>query len=99
MQPELVDALLFVAVAGLFLLFARDWSVRVAGGVLLLPRLLAAPLSQGEAVIFGSVTAAAVSLLIYRKSYGAEEARAGAPAAPEPAEPDDVSEPAPCVAG
>lgn len=96
-DPEVRSALLVVAVAGLFLLFARDWTVRVAGVALMLPRLLAAPLTVGELLMFGSGVAAAVSRVVYGWSFGAAEAEGVSPE-PDAADPDDVSEPATCVA-
>lgn len=94
--PELVTVFLFAAVAGLFLLFARDWTVRVAGALLLVPRALAAPLTDGELIIAGCAIAAAAAHVVYGWSYGPRP-----PAAtedPDAPEPDDTSEPAVCVA-
>lgn len=96
--PGLVTALLFVAVGGLFLLFARDWTVRLAGALLLVPRALAAPLTDGELIIGGCAIAAAAAHVVYGWSYGP---RAPAEAVDEGADPpdaDDTSEPAVCVA-
>ncbi|MBP3958653.1 hypothetical protein J8F10_25685 [Gemmata sp. G18] len=96
--PEFVDVLLFIAVAGLFLLFARDWTVRLAGVVLMLPRLLVAPLTLGEVLLFGCTVVAAISRVVYGWSFGPSEPEREAPEAPDVPEPDDVSEPAVCVA-
>ena len=96
--PELTNVLLFVAVAGLFMLFARDWTVRVAGVVLMLPRLVAAPLTLGEVLMFGSGVAAAISHVVYGWSFGTPEPAAEVSEAADPPDADDVSEPAACVA-
>ena len=95
--PEFKNVLLVVAVAGVFLLFARDWTVRVLGFVLMLPRLVAAPLTVGEILMFGSGVAAAVSRVVYGWSFGPGEVEEAAPE-PDAADPDDASEPAACVA-
>ena len=96
--PELTTALLFVAVGGLFLLFARDWTVRVAGGLLIVPRLLAAPLSDGEAIIGGCAIAAAAAHVVFGRSYGPRPPAEPVNEDADPPEEDDTSEPAACVA-
>lgn len=95
---ELANVLLFIAVAGIFLLLARDWTVRVVGAALIVPRLLAAPLTDGEVIIFGCGIAAAGARVIYGWSYGPAGPTVTAPEAPDQPETDDVSEPAVCVA-
>lgn len=95
--PELVNVFLFVAAGGVALLFARDWTVKLAGALLVLPRLLAAPLTDGEVIIFGCGFAAAVTRVVYGWSYGPPEALEAMSEADAP-EADDVSEPAACVA-
>ncbi|VTS03316.1 unnamed protein product [Gemmata massiliana] len=96
--PEFINALLFVAVAGLFLLFARDWTVRLAGVVLMLPRLLAAPLTLGEVLLFGCTIVAAISHIVYGWKFGTGEPESEVPEVSDAPEPDDVSEPSVCVA-
>ncbi len=98
--PELTNVLLFVAVAGVFLLFARDWTVRLAGVALMLPRLVAAPLTLGEVLLFGSSVAAAISRVVYGWSFGTGEPvdEVNVSEDPDPPDADDVSEPAACVA-
>ncbi len=96
--PEFKNVLLIVAVAGVFLLFARDWTVRVIGVALMLPRLVAAPLTMGEILMFGSGVAAAVSRVVYGWSFGPIEVEEEVAREPDVADPDDVSEPAACVA-
>lgn len=96
--PELTTALLFVAVAGIFLLFARDWTVRVVGGFLIVPRALVAPFTDGEVIILGGGIAAAVARIVYGWTYAPVEPSEDAPDAPDTPEVDDTSEPAVCVA-
>ncbi|HEY1186681.1 MAG TPA: hypothetical protein VGE74_03440 [Gemmata sp.] len=96
--PELTTALLFVAVAGVALLFARDWSVRVAGAFLVLPRMLAAPLTDGEVIIFGCGFVAAASRVVYGWTYAPSDPFEEANDESDPPDADDTSEPAPCAA-
>jgi hypothetical protein len=96
--PHTTTVLLFVAVAGLALQFARDWTVRVAGALLVLPRLLAAPLTDGEVIVLGCGIAAAVAHLIFARTFKAAEPAAEPDESPDPPPEDDTSEPTTCVA-
>lgn len=92
------NALLLIAIAGVLLLFAREWSVRLAGLFLMLPRLLFEPLLPEEWLLLGSGTAAALGRLVYQwRRPGPADAgpRVRTPDTPEP---DEVSEAAPCPA-
>ena len=95
--PELTTALLFVAVGGIFLLFARDWTVRIAGGFLIAPRALAAPLTDGEVIILGCGVAAAAARVVYGWTYAPAVPDEEASEAADPPDADDTSEPTVCV--
>ncbi|MDY3556881.1 hypothetical protein R5W24_006054 [Gemmata sp. JC717] len=96
--PGLVHALLFVAVAGVFLLFARDWSVRVVGAFLIVPRAVAAPFTDGEVIVLGSGVVAAVFHVVYGSLYAPAGPSEGGAETLTPPEADDTSEAAACVA-
>jgi hypothetical protein len=91
------NGLLFVGVAGVLLLFSREWPVRLAGLFLMLPRILFAPLTSEDLLIFGGGATLAAVRLGYWWARGRPDARRQ-PAPIEDPEPDDTSEPSPCPA-
>jgi hypothetical protein len=83
--------LLLIALAGVALLFARAWPARLAGAILMTPRLFIGRLHTEDLLILGA--AAAIGVLLVNQPVRKPGPESPPPETPEP---DDVSEPAPC---
>jgi hypothetical protein len=101
-RERLRGALLLVGMAGVALLFLRSGAAKVAGGLLILARLVAMPMTGGEWMLLGSIALiggiAVVSRRREEEPAAENPSRSGARHALEAAGPDDAREAAPCPA-
>jgi hypothetical protein len=61
--------LLLIAIGGLFLLVSREWSVKIAGGFLLLARLWLGEMTEVEWVVLGTFALLAVLFFLVPRRF------------------------------